>query len=201
MPMGVLLHWFYVCHDILMGIKSAFCRLELTGSCSSWKKVEDLYCYVYVNLNSVHFQFEECNCPAPSNTSQGSPATPLQMHLSHKVSSWALLSVLISPRNAITWKAVGTAENPTRLQIFLCVILINFVLTNTVKPILRDHWQERPPILKGQIFLTEGSSFQRNCTEHHLAWESTGLPRQVLLYIYNTQTLYHAISVIIRDGH
>ncbi len=38
------------------------------------------------------------------------------------------------------------------------------VLLHTVKPVLRDHCQERPPVLKDPIFLAEGPTFQCNWT-------------------------------------
>ncbi len=34
--------------------------------------------------------------------------------------------------------------------------------TCTVKPALRDHWQEGQPVLKDQIFLAEGPTCQCN---------------------------------------
>ncbi len=33
---------------------------------------------------------------------------------------------------------------------------------NTVKPVLRDHCHERPPVLKDHTFLAEGPTFQDN---------------------------------------
>ncbi len=34
--------------------------------------------------------------------------------------------------------------------------------SHTVEPVLGDHCHERPPVLKDQIFLAEGPTFQCN---------------------------------------
>ena len=43
-------------------------------------------------------------------------------------------------------------------------ILQSDVINNvvTVKPVLRDHCHERPPVLKDHTFLAEGPTFQYN---------------------------------------
>ncbi len=61
----------------------------------------------------------------------------------------------------------------------------------TVKPVLRDHCHERPPVLKNHI-LAEGCAFQCKSTcyqrprdlssETIFLWTMGGLSRQVLLY-------------------
>ncbi len=45
-------------------------------------------------------------------------------------------------------------------------VLKSYCSVYTVKPFLRDHCHERPPVLKDQIFLAEGPTFQCNWTCH-----------------------------------
>ncbi len=40
------------------------------------------------------------------------------------------------------------------------------VLSSTVKPVLRDHCHEKPPVLTDHAFLAEGPTFRYNLTCH-----------------------------------
>ncbi len=61
---------------------------------------------------------------------------------------------------------------------------------STVKPVLRDHCHERPPVLTDHTFLAEAPTFQHNnlspettCLDRlHVCGQWGGLLRQVLLY-------------------
>ncbi len=48
-------------------------------------------------------------------------------------------------------------ENHTVRSQIAYIPLITFF--STVNPVLRDHCHERPPVLKDQVFLTEGPTF------------------------------------------
>ncbi len=53
-----------------------------------------------------------------------------------------------------------------------------------VKPVLRDHCQERSPVLKDQTFLPEGPLFKaiEPVTKDHLSWEITVFMATVVFF-------------------
>ncbi len=52
-------------------------------------------------------------------------------------------------------------------SMFYCTTLTGkFCIVNTVKPILKDHCHERPPVLKDQIFLAQRTAFHCSWTCH-----------------------------------
>ncbi len=69
------------------------------------------------------------------------------------------------------------SETIEMFEVDTCHGLPLFYKVNTVKPVLRDHCQSpmRSPVLKDQIFLAEGSTFNviEPVTKDHLSWETT----------------------------
>ncbi len=52
-----------------------------------------------------------------------------------------------------------------------------------VKPVLRDHCHERPPVLKDQVFLAEGAKFQCNWTSYQrppVLWDHSFMANDVV---------------------
>ena len=53
-----------------------------------------------------------------------------------------------------------------------------FLRNGTVKPVMKDHCHERPPVLTDHAFLAERPTFQYNWTcqqKDHLSWQTTFL--------------------------
>ncbi len=86
------------------------------------------------------------------------------------------------------------------LHVTMCIYPDNYsnihpIICYTVKPVLRDHCHDRPPVLKDHTFLAEGPTFKHNWTYHqrppvltdHIFYffcgQWGGLSRQVLLYL------------------
>ncbi len=80
-------------------------------------------------------------------------------------------------RHRSSWKALIAqwVVSLRQLMSIWCFFMIHF--TNTVKPVLRDHCHERPPVLKDHTFLVEVPNFSviEPVTKDHLCWERTFL--------------------------